>query len=177
MLGEEDLPQVTPGEDEYPPSQYNWDYDEDNDAGSSFRANALSTPAMGYCVRKSHVVTHDKQVIITTCGPDHKSHTDIHLQVGVTTGGKPPLYAHCARRRTGTRPTRSREGNQMLSGYWEINGTRAHCLLDSGWEGVMISPTTSRLWVSQRSSWSPQLGSNSHVWAVSPRLTMGRGAP
>ena len=26
----------------------------------------------------------------------------------------------------------------MLSGYWEINGTQAHCLLDS--EGVMISP-------------------------------------
>ena len=28
----------------------------------------------------------------------------------------------------------------MLSGYWEINGTRAHCLLDSGCKGVMISP-------------------------------------
>ena len=40
----------------------------------------------------------------------------------------------------GTRPTRSREGDQTLSGYWEINGTRAHCLLDSGCEGVMISP-------------------------------------
>ena len=61
-LGEEDLPQVTPGEDEFPPSQYNWD-NEDDDAGSSFQANALSTPAMGYCTRKSHVVTHDKQVI------------------------------------------------------------------------------------------------------------------
>ena len=38
------------------------------------------------------------------------------------------------------RLTRSREGNQTLSGYWEINGTCAHCLLDSGCEGVMISP-------------------------------------
>ena len=138
-LGEEDLPQVTPGEDEFPPSQYNWD-DEDDDAGSSFRANALSTPAMGYCVRKSHVVTCDKKVITTTCGldrkswgpalardpqvttttcdanhksqsrelacntqdttmtcgPDHKSMPDIRLQVGVTTGGKPPLYDHRA---------------------------------------------------------------------------------
>ena len=28
----------------------------------------------------------------------------------------------------------------MLSGYWDINGIRAHCLLDSGCEGVMISP-------------------------------------
>ena len=32
LLGEEDLPQVTPGEDEYPPSQYNWD-DKEDDAG------------------------------------------------------------------------------------------------------------------------------------------------
>ena len=29
---------------------------------------------------------------------------------------------------------------RRLSGYWEVNGTRAHCLLDSGCEGVMISP-------------------------------------
>ena len=77
-LNEEDLPQVTLEEDEYPPSQYNWD-DKDNDAGSSFRANALSTPVMGYCVRKSHVVMCDKQDTTTTCGPDHKSHTDICL--------------------------------------------------------------------------------------------------
>ena len=116
-LSEEDLPHVTPGEDEFLPSQYNWD-DEDDDAGSSFRVNALSTPVMGYYIRKSHVVMCDKQVIITTCGPshklqshaitcnkqdttmtsrpDHKSHTDICLQVGVTTGGKPPLYDHRA---------------------------------------------------------------------------------
>ena len=160
-LGEEDLPQVTPGEDEFPPSQYNWD-DEDNDAGSSFRANALSTPAMGYCIRKSHIVTRDKKVITMTCspdrksrgpvlacdpqdttmtcGPDHKSTPDIRLQAGVTTGGKPPLYDHRALSCTGMRLTRSREGDQMLSGYWEINGTRAHCLLDSRCEGVMISP-------------------------------------
>ena len=90
-----DLPQVTPGEDEHPPSQFYWD-DRDDDTGSLFRVNALSTPEMGYCVRKSHAVMHDKQVITTTCGPDHKSCNDICLQVGVTTGGKPPLYDHCA---------------------------------------------------------------------------------
>ena len=160
-LGEEDLPQVTPGEDKHLSSQYNWD-NEDDDAGSSFQANALSTPAMGYCVRKSHVVTCDKQVITTTCGPnhksqshavahnkqdttttcgpDHKSFANICLQADVTTGGKHPLYDHCVLSHMGTRPTRSCEGNQTLSGYWEINGTRAHCLLDSGCEGVMISP-------------------------------------
>ena len=28
----------------------------------------------------------------------------------------------------------------MLSGFWEVNGTHAHCLLDSGCEGAMVSP-------------------------------------
>ena len=32
----------------------------------------------------------------------------------------------------------------MLSGFWEVNGTRAHCLLDSGCEGVMVSPDFAR---------------------------------
>ena len=51
LIGEEDLPQVAPGEEEHLLSQYYW-HDKDNDTGSSFRANALSTPEMEYCVRK-----------------------------------------------------------------------------------------------------------------------------
>ena len=29
--------------------------------------------------------------------------------------------------------------NHTLAGYWEINGVKAHCLLDSGSEGVLLS--------------------------------------
>ena len=78
-LDEEEHSDETARDDEYPLSQYKWD-NEDNDTGSSFRVNALSTPDMGYCVRKSHMVTHDKQVITITCGPDHNSSNVIHLQ-------------------------------------------------------------------------------------------------
>src|SRR6266481_5393332 len=60
--------------------------------------------------------------------------------VGVTIEGGPPLLDHCAHKCTGVRPSRARDSNQTLSGYWEVNGTKAHCLLDSGCEGVMISP-------------------------------------
>ena len=49
-LGEEDLPQVTPGEDEHLP--YCWD-DKDDDAGSSFRVNALSRDGVLH-KKKSH---------------------------------------------------------------------------------------------------------------------------
>ena len=34
--------------------------------------------------------------------------------------------------------------NHTLSGYWEINGVKAHCLLDSGSEGVLLSPEFTR---------------------------------
>ena len=51
-----------------------------------------------------------------------------------------PLHDHHAHKHTGTRPTQSRTDSETLSGYWDINGVRVHCLLDSGCEGVMISP-------------------------------------
>ena len=54
------------------------------------------------------------------------------------------MYDHRAHKRMGARPKRSRESNQTLSGYWEVNGMRAHCLLDSGCEGIMISPDFTR---------------------------------
>jgi hypothetical protein len=30
--------------------------------------------------------------------------------------------------------------DHTLSGYWEINGVKAHCLLDSRSKGVLLSP-------------------------------------
>ena len=54
--------------------------------------------------------------------------------------GIPPLHNHRAHKRTGTRPTQSHTDSETLSGYWDINGVKVHCLLDSGCEGVMISP-------------------------------------
>jgi len=51
-----------------------------------------------------------------------------------------PLHDHQACKRTGMRPARLCEDSETLAGYWDINGVKAHCLLDSGCEGVMISP-------------------------------------
>jgi hypothetical protein len=30
---------------------------------------------------------------------------------------------------------------RLISAYWDIGGTKAHCLLDSGCEGTMMSPS------------------------------------
>ena len=49
-----------------------------------------------------------------------------------------PMHSHRSRHRE--RPTRPHSDNHTLAGYWEINGVKAHCLLDSGSEGVLLSP-------------------------------------
>ena len=48
-----------------------------------------------------------------------------------------PMYSH----RSGDReqPTQPHSDNHTLSGYWEINGVKAYCLLDSGSKGVLLS--------------------------------------
>ena len=49
-----------------------------------------------------------------------------------------PMYCHRSRHRE--RPIQPHLDNHTLVGYWEINGVKAHCLLDSGSEGVLLSP-------------------------------------
>ena len=49
-----------------------------------------------------------------------------------------PMHGHRSRHRE--RPTRLHSDNHTLTGYWEINGVKAHCLLDSRSKGVLLSP-------------------------------------
>jgi len=122
LLDEEEHPSNDARDDEDPPSLYNWD-DADDDDESLFWASALSTPEMGYCVRRGHAVTCDKQTKTMGCGPNHHPLNPICLQAGVTTGNKLSLYDHRIRKHMGTRPMRPREQHQTLSRFWEINGT------------------------------------------------------
>ena len=67
-----------------------------------------------------------------------------HHYAGAKTDGTQPLYDHRACRCTMTWPPHSQDSSQTLSGFWEVNGTRAHCLLDSSCDGVMASPDFAR---------------------------------
>ena len=51
-----------------------------------------------------------------------------------------PVYDHRARIKERSRPLRKHNDNQPISVFWEIGGIKAHCLIDSGCEGIMISP-------------------------------------
>ena len=51
-----------------------------------------------------------------------------------------PVYNYRARIKERSRPLRKCNDNQPISVFWEIGGVKAHCLINSGCEGIMISP-------------------------------------
>ena len=51
-----------------------------------------------------------------------------------------PVYDHRTRIRERSRPLQKRNNNQPISIFWEIGGTKAHCLIDSECKGIMLSP-------------------------------------
>jgi hypothetical protein len=67
----------------------------------------------------------------------------VHSKTAVPNSAAEPMYHH--RRKHQMRPDRPRHENHTLSGYWEINGVKAHCLLDSESEGILLSPKFTRV--------------------------------
>ena len=56
-----------------------------------------------------------------------------------------PVYDHRTRIRERSRSLWKCNDNQPISVFWEIGGTKAHCLIDSRCEGMMISPNFIRV--------------------------------
>ncbi|KIJ46740.1 hypothetical protein M422DRAFT_249909 [Sphaerobolus stellatus SS14] len=68
-----------------------------------------------------------------------EAETDLRVSAVLQTGGKEqPVYDHRARKKAHPLPIRGKE-NETISVFWDIAGTKAHCLLDSGCNGIMIS--------------------------------------
>ena len=51
-----------------------------------------------------------------------------------------PVYDHRTRIKERSRPLQKHNDNQPISVFCEIGGIKAHCLIDSGCKGIMISP-------------------------------------
>ena len=51
-----------------------------------------------------------------------------------------PVYDHRTRIRERSRPLQKHNDNQPFFVFWEIGRIKAHCLIDSGCKGIMISP-------------------------------------
>ena len=56
-----------------------------------------------------------------------------------------PVFHHRTRIRERSRPLRKCNDNQPISIFWEIGGTKAHCLIDSVCEGIILSPNFIRV--------------------------------
>ena len=102
--------------------QYHWDTEEEEETDDntvSYRTNAIRI-----------ALDTEKQVMAKIMAE----------QTNTTVLSKTiePMHSHRSRHRE--RPTRLHLDNHTLAGYWEINGMKAHCPLDSGSKGVLLSP-------------------------------------
>ena len=148
-------------------SQYDWDEEGNEEEDTSYCAYEVGSPELGYLkltqIARIWYVTpmpspmSEHQLSCNHCPPpkvvqDTNSarrvaqvnssglNNGTHHCVGAKTDGKQPLYDHRVRRCMMTWLPCSWDSSQTLSSFWEVNGTCAHCLLDSGCEGVMVSP-------------------------------------
>ena len=102
--------------------QYQWDTEEEEETEDntvSYRTNAI-------------------RIALDTEEPATAKIMAAQMNTTVLNKTIEPMHSHRSRHRE--RPTRLPSDNHTLVGYWEINGVKAHCLLDSGSEGVLLSP-------------------------------------
>ena len=102
--------------------QYQWDTEEEEETDDntvSYRTNtigiALDTEKQA--MAEIMAMQTNAMVVSKTIEPMH-SHRSRHREQ--------PIWPHL--------------DNHTLARYWEINGVKAHCLLDSGSEEVLLSP-------------------------------------
>jgi hypothetical protein len=111
--------------DEWEPEEAQYQFDDEEDATDdnsvTYRASAIRLALDDTTITKVMVV---------------------HSITAALNSAAEPMYHHRSKHRT--RPDRPCHENRTLSGYWEINGLKAHCLLDSGSEGVLLSPEFTR---------------------------------
>ena len=70
--------------------------------------------------------------------------TQMWLAAGTVDNMVEPVYNHHTQMKDCVTPSWKCDDYRAISVFWEIGGIKAHCLIDSGCEGVMISPEFTR---------------------------------
>ena len=65
--------------------------------------------------------------------------TQMLLAAGTVDNTAEPVYNHCTWMKDCVRPSWKCDDYRAIFVFWEIGGVKAHCLIDSGCKGVMIS--------------------------------------
>ena len=106
--------------DEHMEPQYQWDTEEEeetDDNAVSYRTNTIRI-----------ALDKEEQAMTKVMAMQTKTM--------VLSKTIEPMYSHRSRHRE--QPIWPCSENRTLLGYWEINSVKAHCLLDSGSEGVLL---------------------------------------
>jgi hypothetical protein len=118
---------------------------QNEDQNEELIANEWEPEEAQYQFDDEEDVTDDNTVTYRTSAirvtPDNVAITKVmavRSKTAAPNSAAEPMYHHRSKHRM--RPDRPRHENHTLSGYWEINGVKAHCLLDSGSKGVLLSP-------------------------------------
>ena len=64
--------------------------------------------------------------------------TQMHIAAGTVDNMVEPVYDYCTWMKDHARPSHLRNNYRAISVFWEIDSVKAHCLIDSGCEGIMI---------------------------------------
>ena len=107
--------------DEHAEPQYQWDTEEEEETDDntvSYRTNAI------------RIVLDTEEQAMTKIMATQTNTTVLSKTIE-------PMYSHRSRHRE--QPICPHSDNRTLVGYWEIDSVKAHCLLDSRSEGVLLS--------------------------------------
>ena len=122
-----DMPVEWHSEDNSP----DWGEGEEHDTQHEYRANMMLV--------KHHEPEIHKRVFMTKY-----QHTSATTQDAPKASNTQPVYDHRLRPKNQPRPPEPGSKARTLDGFWEIGGVKAHCLLDSGCEGIIMSPNFAR---------------------------------
>ena len=70
--------------------------------------------------------------------------TQMCIAAGTVDNMVEPVYDYCTWMKDHARPSHLRNNYRAISVFWEIDSVKAHCLIDGGCKGIMISPEFTR---------------------------------
>ena len=117
-----DMPVEWHSEDDPP----EWGEENDDDTQNEYRASMMLTKTREPGIHKRVAMTK-----YVNASPEKTDTIDV--------SNKQPMYDHRLRPKNQPRKASSSSIARTIDGFWDIGGVKAHCLLDSGCEGMMMS--------------------------------------
>ena len=90
------------------------------------------------------MIKDTRQIQLCFSNEAHIIDTQMWVVAGTVDNMVEPVYNHCTWIKDYAIPLQKHNDYRAISVFWDIGGVKAHCLIDSGCEGLMISPEFTR---------------------------------